>query len=139
MSIIRDVQQRADLVHTLAWMQKGREVSRALVFEMILAVSGRRRGHRDRLGQFEVENRFRRQLDFLSLGHALDACARCCTGPCPDRRSFAATRDRTDDCAKSSASANGCSSALTTRRAFLVPLARSEVITLSIDVEHSHL
>ena len=120
-------------------MQKGREVSRAPVFGKILAVSSRCWGHSDRLGQLEIEHRFRWQLDFLAFGHALDSGSSSRSSARSDRGSLAATGDRADHGTQSSASADGRCCAFTASSPHFLPLVGNDVVTLAVDIEHRHL
>jgi hypothetical protein len=80
----------------------------------MLTVEGGRWSHRDRLGELEIEHRFGRQLDLLTLRHALYACAGRSTSTSTDGCTLAATSDPADDGAERSAAANRGGRAFTT-------------------------
>ena len=89
-----------------------------------------RRDYRHRTLQREIQHRFRRQLDLLTLRGCLNTAAQPAAGCCTDSSSLTAASDRADDGSDTGSGAYFLSRILATRRALTSVLIGLHVVVL---------
>src|SRR5579883_3676378 len=87
--------------------------------------------------QSELQTRFRGDVNFLTLGGDLGDCARARAGACSDRCAFTASRDRADDSAGRSRSADHFGAAPGARAALLLHVHRIHVDHAAVHIDLS--